>query len=99
MKIPNKLDIFSQDITVEYVTDQQHSQTGSYCDYYSNINLHKLNEGLSEALQAETFLHEIIECLNIKMELKLEHNQITSLSTALFHVIRNNNLDFRRGKK
>lgn len=35
-------------------------------------------------------LHEIIEALNYRLELKLEHQQITSLESSLFQVFKDN---------
>ena len=35
-------------------------------------------------------IHEIIEALNYRLELKLEHNVITSLETGLFQVLQDN---------
>lgn len=44
----------------------------------------------SESHQRCVLLHEIIEALNYRLELKLEHNQITSLESSLFQVLRDN---------
>jgi len=96
MNIPNKLDIFSHEVQVDWVSSEQHNTSGSYSEYYNTLNLHPLTEGLSESAQAETFLHEILECINAKLDLGLKHYQISSISTGLFHTIRNNNLDFRK---
>jgi len=98
MKIPNKLDVLSHEIKIDFVTSVQHEDAGSYCNYYDTINIHGLKEGISEASQAETFMHELIECINERLDLKMNHTQITSVSANLFHIIRNNNLDFRKSK-
>lgn len=96
MDIPNKLDIFSHEVNIDWVTAEQHDCAGSYSEYDNIINLHPLTEGLSESAQAETFLHEILECINSKFDLALKHYQITTVSTGLFDIIRRNNLDFRK---
>lgn len=40
--------------------------------------------------QEEGLLHEIIEALNCHLELKLEHEKITSLSEGLYQVFKDN---------
>ena len=40
--------------------------------------------------QKSVLLHEIIEVLNYRLELDLEHNQITQLETGLFSVLQDN---------
>jgi hypothetical protein len=98
MNIPAKLDVFSHEVKVEWVSAEQHDNSGSYNEYYNTINIHQLTEGLSESAQAETLFHELVECVNSKLDLKLKHYQISSISTGLFDIIRRNNLDFRKEK-
>lgn len=96
MNIPDKLEVLSHIVKVEFVSAAQHEDAGSYSPYHDMINLHPLAEGLTESSQAETFLHEMIECINTILDLKMNHTQITSVSATLFHIIRNNNIDFRK---
>jgi len=44
----------------------------------------------SKAHMKSVLLHEIIEALNYRMELELNHQQITSLEAGLFSVINDN---------
>ncbi len=44
----------------------------------------------SEQHQRSVLLHEILEALNYRLELKLEHNTLTQLEAGLFTVFRDN---------
>ncbi len=48
-----------------------------------------------EQNQQSALLHEILEQINYRYELGLEHWQITILESALYQVLRDNNLNFR----
>ena len=45
---------------------------------------------ITEVQKLSVVLHEVIEALNFKLELNLEHNQITGLETGLFQVLMDN---------
>lgn len=47
--------------------------------------------------QETTLLHEILEQINYRYELGLEHQQITILESALYQVIQDNPAIFRPG--
>lgn len=49
--------------------------------------------------QADTLLHEIIEAINDMSDLQLPHATITTLTTNLFAVIRQNSLTFLQDKR
>jgi len=53
----------------------------------------RLSDDLGEDMRDSTLLHEIIEALNYHLELKLEHNQITSLEAGLYQTLKDNNLE------
>ena len=42
--------------------------------------------------QEEALIHEIIEAINYHLELELEHPKISSLSEALYQVLKDNKL-------
>lgn len=48
------------------------------------------NRGNSDIHAGSVLLHEIIEALNYRLELELEHRKITSLEGGLIQVIRDN---------
>jgi hypothetical protein len=56
---------------------------GNACEIVIDSTTQKQN-------QETTLLHEIIEQINFRYELKLEHNQITTLESALYQVIKDN---------
>ena len=43
----------------------------------------------------EYFLHECIECINDRCDLRMKHHQIATLSEVLYAVIKENGIDFR----
>ncbi len=95
MKFPKKIIIAGQEVTVQLLDGgNKFFHAGDFCcmDNIIRINL----DGTVEAVRAESFLHEIIESININNELKLEHNKICTLSSQIFAVIRDNKLDFRK---
>lgn len=58
---------------------------------YNPQALIQLNKDLNNPEHIKSvLLHEIIEALNYRLELKLEHNVITSLETGLFQVLKDN---------
>ena len=81
--------ILGLDYEVELFTDRK-GITGA-----GQINLQQhliqINEETNSPVHAKSVLiHEIIEALNYRLELKLEHNVITSLETGLFQVFQDN---------
>lgn len=52
-----------------------------------------LSSKMNPEARMETLLHEIIECVNFKGELQLEHNQITALTSMLYAVFVDNGVD------
>ena len=62
---------------------------GSHCGNNTTI---KIDTDLKLQVQQKTLLHEIIEAINFEYSLKLEHDKICVLESALFEVIKNNKL-------
>ena len=94
MNIPGELRSFSQRITVEHTTVLDDDCVGQWRGRESVI---LLAPGLAEDIEAETFLHELIEHVNAHLELGMEHPQIQAMSVGLFQVMRGNGLDFGKG--
>ncbi len=93
MKFPKKIIIAGQDVSVSLIKGgNRFINAGDFCCMDNTIRIN--TDGTVEAVRAESFLHEIIESININNELKLEHNKICTLSSQIFAVIRNNKLDF-----
>ncbi len=95
MKIPKKIVIAGQEVTVTLVNGgNRFVNAGDFCCMDNTMQIN--TDRTSESVQSESFLHEILEAININNELKLPHNQICTISSQIFAVIRNNKLDFRK---
>lgn len=92
MKIPASIRIGGHDVEIKKICEPNFHDYGDYNRWFSLIRLN--TDGVKESKMAETFLHEIIEAINGKNELKMEHHVIMTLSEDLFAIIRNNKLDF-----
>jgi hypothetical protein len=94
MKIPKKLKIGGHEIEVRRATT---SRLAAF-----DLGIHEISisadGSFPESKLSEAFLHEIIEGIMVLNDLKCkdDHTEITTLSEALFAVIRNNDLDFRK---
>ncbi|HEC65161.1 MAG TPA: hypothetical protein ENI23_07705 [bacterium] len=99
MDIPKKVLIGGHEYPVEVFNGgARFANAGDLNTWTQEIRINTMDDH-PESSQAEAFLHEIIEAINHDNELKLEHRNITILGAQLFAVIRNNNLDFRKGRK
>ena len=64
------------------------SNVGQVYNPQALIQLHK-DTNSSEHMKS-VLLHEIIEALNYRLELRLDHNVITSLEAGFFQVLQDN---------
>lgn len=94
MKIPKSVMVGGHRIRIKIRTSKDVNGPGDYNDYHGLIRI-RGEFDIPESSQAETLLHEIIECIRAKNNLELDHTVLTVISESLFAVIRNNNLDFR----
>lgn len=92
MKVPKTIKVFGHTFKIKYTTSEEQRGKGTYDSWYHVINI---NSDIPENQQAEVLLHEILELLKCELDLRLPHNVLTAISTALFGCIRDNNLDFR----
>ena len=73
---------------------------GTHC---GNIATIKVDEDLRGCVKKKTLLHEILEAINFEYELKLEHNILCIIESALFEIINNKDnewlLDYIKGDK
>ena len=91
MRIPNKIKVIGKNIKIKIKKKIGGGTLGQYHGVKKLIKLKKDNLDMNEV-----FLHEIIECINDKCNLDMEHYVISTLSEILFQVIKDNKLDFRR---
>ncbi len=110
MKIPRKLKIDSHRITVRKAKairnvgegDDKGKKYLGLCDLNHGIILLSTHFGgvkLPRHKRESTFFHEILHYVSSQRGIKLKENQVQSLAYGLIAVIRDNGLDFRRGKK
>ena len=94
MKIPPVITILGHKYTLEVVPAHELT-TGIWGDYQTRYQKIRLQEGLTESMTANVFLHELCELiLNFTLECELEHSKITSAADILFAVMRDNCLNF-----
>lgn len=92
MKIPNQLNIGGQKydviITDRFKKDGQ-SSIGSCQPIHNKVWIEK---DIPKTQQESTFLHEIIEVINSNNDLGMTHQQISTLETQLYQVLKENQL-------
>lgn len=93
MKIPNKIKILGYDYEVVFREDRLKSDgvdnPGTHCSRFQKIWIDK---NQNQQQQESTFIHEILEAISYSLELQLPHNIISSLETALYQVLKDNDL-------
>jgi len=91
VKIPEKVKVLGHEYSVILI-DQ--SQVGEFGSTDVNTLTIRLSKNKAQGQIDSTLLHEIIEALNHDLELRLEHNQISSLEASLYQVLKDNKLHF-----
>lgn len=61
------------------------SSMGEYLVYEDTIFI---NDKLAGGTVGETLLHEVVEAIDEKLELSLDHRQITGLSAGIYSLLR-----------
>uniref|UniRef100_A0A6M3J1P9 Uncharacterized protein n=1 Tax=viral metagenome TaxID=1070528 RepID=A0A6M3J1P9_9ZZZZ len=95
MEIPEKIKLGGHEIQIRFETTKTVGGAGEYNHYHQLIRLRKEPDTPEDA-EAEAFLHEIFEAIKLFNNIELPHVSLTVLSEALFQVIRDNDLDFRK---
>lgn len=80
-KIPKKINIGPHTITVKFVRSKVLDGDMGLAKF-DTFEIF-INKEASTAMRYSTFIHEIVEFINFIYELKLPHNKITVLETAL----------------
>ena len=94
MKIPRRIRVDGEDWTIEkHSNGMDSSFLGRTFKHDHLITLNKDAKGIES-----TLLHEIVHAIDMNRNLELTESQVSSLSSGLYAVIVDNNLDFRRGK-
>uniref|UniRef100_A0A6M3KH87 Uncharacterized protein n=1 Tax=viral metagenome TaxID=1070528 RepID=A0A6M3KH87_9ZZZZ len=101
MIIPSTLKILGHEVFVIF-NDRLELKTGLLGGFYGNTLEIELSPGLGESQMAETFMHELLEAVTFFLQLKdrgFEHDMLCQMSEMIFHIIRGNDLDFRKPNK
>ena len=93
MKIPETIKISGHIYTVKIVTDRI-AQDGSHnpASSWQKNNTIWIDGAQCQQRQETSLMHEILEMIDYDFGLKFEHNVINTLETALYQVLKDNNL-------
>lgn len=93
MKIPNKIKILGYDYEVVFresrLKEDGSEHSGTHCARVQKIWIDKEQ---TQQQQESTFIHEILEAISYSLELNMPHNVISSLESALYQTLKDNNL-------
>ena len=92
MKIPKKIKIggFDYDIILDNLLRKAGNEyPGTHSQWEQKIFI---SNDQHQQQQEESLIHEIIEAINRGNDLKMEHPTISTLSYALYQVLKDNNL-------
>ena len=90
IKIPKKLKILGYDFEIilkDLLRDSASNKNGSAFLEEQKI---WIDNNQNEEQQKSTFLHEIIEVINMANDLKFTHQQICVLETSLYQILKDN---------
>ena len=92
MKIPKKIKIGAFDY--EVILEDRVKKHGADIQgsHYALCQKIWIDKTYHQQQQEDTLFHEILESLNRNYELRLEHPQITQLTTLFYGVLKDNNL-------
>ncbi|SHH54639.1 hypothetical protein SAMN02745135_01154 [Caloranaerobacter azorensis DSM 13643] len=93
MRIPEKIKIGGHTYICKFddKLSRDTSANGMSCGNSLEIII---DSSLPEENQESVLLHEILEQINFRYELNLEHEKITILESALYQVLKDNKLNF-----
>jgi len=91
---PDKVKILGHEYKIlpeENYVVQSGGETGEVNNY---LNVIRIGKELTPSGQMEILLHEILEAINYRLELNLDHPKLCILSEVLHQVLRDNRLSF-----
>lgn len=89
MKMPDKVKIGGHVYDCEMFSDLTRDSGALGCSCGNALRI-RIDNSIPRENQESVLLHEIIEQINYRYELGLEHKQITTLETALYQVMVDN---------
>ena len=94
MTIPTIIKILGHDYQVE-LTDNYIAKSGGNTGQCNNyLNIISIGKELPKSSQLEVLLHEVLEAINYRLELELEHPKLCVLGEVLHQVLRDNGMSF-----
>lgn len=95
MKIPKQLKVGGHKYKIVLRNDRLKNdgttEAGGYSSFFNKI---WIDISAPQDIQEETLFHEILEAINIKNDLELNHNQISTISEDFYQVLKDNKLIF-----
>lgn len=91
MKIPKKLKIAGYEYSVEFSEDLARDKD-LFGDFNGRMQRIRIEKSLTKERQFGVLLHEIIEAIDYHYQLELEHNKIKAFETALYQVLKDNDM-------
>ena len=95
-KLPKKLNILGYVYTVD-VNDEKKTGNSNLGNHWGSENKIWINSNQCQIMRESCLLHESIEAINYHLGLKLDHNVICKLETALYQLLKENKLWITRG--
>ena len=84
--LPRSVQIGGHTISVE-IDDTLGDRAGCSGQYHDSRNLIVIDSRYCDSMLGETLLHEIVEAINAKLELRLDHPQIQALGLMLHQAL------------
>ncbi|MCK4625023.1 MAG: hypothetical protein KAV00_06920 [Phycisphaerae bacterium] len=77
-------------LIVQVVPSVRACERGDYGEYLERRSEIVICPNLSDVTQGKTFVHEVLECINVEMGLDLDEKTLRSLDTGIFQFLRSN---------
>lgn len=86
-----------------FIENNMYAHEGTEGLHHQKTQIIRVDKNLKPNAIEECLMHEIIEALNHRLEIKLEHPQITQISESLYQVLKDNGFlnmsKFHKGDK
>ena len=92
VKLPTKLRILGVDVQVrrQDLNTEKDADMVVFGHYLANKEIIAIDKSLGDKVAVPTLLHEVLEAINHRCELGLEHHQIMTLESTLVQVMADN---------
>lgn len=93
MKIPSKLNVLGQEVTVTFKDDAEIEGNCGLSKSFSNSI--DINNSLKSDKIGHTFIHELLHQIDDMCQLDIKHKKIDVLAMALYQVFKDNDIEFK----